>query len=234
MSPLGFPDTRPSLVRELLAGDADLQARGREGLAAAYWRPIHAYLCHRWRVDPEDARDLTQDFFVQAFARGLFTQYDPMRSRLRSWVRVCVDSHVRNAWKADARLKRGGGASHVDIDAPDLQLPAADGEADAFFEREWLRGVFDAALAALAAECASSGKAEPLAVFRAADVDVEGPRPTYAELASRFGIPVTQVTNYLHWCRRRLRGHVLACVRAQCRTEEEYRAEVQAVFGVTP
>ncbi|MBL8983586.1 MAG: sigma-70 family RNA polymerase sigma factor [Gemmatimonadetes bacterium] len=234
MAPQGFPDTRPSLVRELLAGDDDLQARGREGLAAAYWRPIHAYLCHRWRVDPDDARDLTQDFFVQAFARGLFTQYDPARSRLRSWVRVCVDSHVRNAWKADARLKRGGGASHVDIDAPDLQLPSSDGEADAFFEREWLRGVFDAALAALAAECASSGKAEPLAVFRAADVDVEGPRPTYAELASRFGIPVTQVTNYLHWCRRRLRGHVLACVRAQCRTEEEYQAEVQAVFGVTP
>jgi RNA polymerase sigma factor (sigma-70 family) len=234
MGPAGFPETRPSLVREVLAPDDAARARGREALAAAYWKPIHAYLGHRWRVDPEEARDLTQEFFTQAFARDLFTQYDPARARLRTWVRLCVDSYVRNAWKAGVRLKRGGEVTHVDLDAPGLELPSTDGEIEAWFEREWLRGLFEEALAALSSECEELGKQVPLAVFRAADVEATGERPGYAELAQRFGIPVTQVTNYLHWCRRRLRGHVLDRLRAQCRTEEEYVAEAQAVFGVRP
>ncbi|MBK8250841.1 MAG: sigma-70 family RNA polymerase sigma factor [Gemmatimonadetes bacterium] len=234
MGHTGFPETRPSLVREVLAPDDAARARGREALAAAYWRPIHAYLCYRWQVDAEAARDLTQEFFAQAFARDLFAQYDPSRARLRTWVRLCVDSHVRNAFKADGRLKRGGDVVLVPVDTPGLALPSTDGDVEAWFEREWLRGLFEEALSALAAECERLGKVVPLAVFRAADVDSGPERPGYAELATRFGIPVTQVTNHLHWCRRRLRGHVLDRLRAQCRTEEEFLAEAQAVFGVRP
>lgn len=234
MGQAGFPETRPSLVREVLASDEAARARGREALAVAYWRPIHAYLCYRWQLDAEEARDVTQEFFAQAFARDLFAQYDPARARLRTWVRLCVDSHARNTFKAGGRLKRGGDVVLVDADTPGLALPSTDGEIEAWFEREWLRSLFEEALEALAAECERLGKSVPLAVFRAADVDETRERPGYAELATRFGIPVTQVTNHLHWCRRRLRGHVLDRLRAQCRTEEEFQSEAQAVFGVRP
>ena len=234
MGHAGFPETQPSLVRDVLASDDVARARGREALAAAYWRPVHAYLCYRWQVDTEEARDVTQDFFAQAFARDLFAQYDPARARLRTWVRLCVDSHARTTFKAGGRLKRVGTTEFVSVDTPGLALPSTDGDVEAWFEREWLRGLFEEALADLARECERLGKSVPLAVFRAADVDAGRERPGYAELATRFGIAVTQVTNHLHWCRRRLRGHVLDRLRAQCRTEEEFVAEAQAVFGVKP
>jgi hypothetical protein len=47
-----------------------------------------------------------------------------------------------------------------------------------------------------------------------------------------FDIPVTQVTNYLAWARRRLRAHVLDVLRAQCGSEDEFREEARALLGV--
>lgn len=122
----------------------------------------------------------------------------------------------------------------VDVDAPGVQLPAADDDHEAWFEREWLRSLFQEAVTALEAECSALGKNVPMAVFRAYDLEDATPRPAYADLAARFEIPATQVTNYLHWARRRFRHHVLERLRVQCRTEEEYRAEARAVFGVDP
>ena len=56
-------------------------------------------------------------------------------------------------------------------------------------------------------------------------------RPTYDVLAQRFGIPATQVTNYLNWARRRFRAHVLSTVRDLTASDAEYREEVRALTG---
>jgi hypothetical protein len=74
-----------------------------------------------------------------------------------------------------------------------------------------VRQIFALALADLEAECAAAGKAVHCAVFRAYDVDADETtgRPTYDALAQQHGVPVTQVTNYLSWARRRFRARVL-------------------------
>lgn len=229
-----FPDTRPSVVRDALEGDALARERARAAIAAAYWEPIRGYLVRRWQVDPEDAADLTQEFFVTAIERDLLHRYDPTRARLRTYLRLCVDSHVRNSWKAAGRLKRAGGHAHVDVDAIAEVVPADEEALDAWFEQEWLRALFARAIAALEEECHRVGKEVAFGVFRRYDIEEVGhvPRSTYAELAAAFAIPVTQVTNYLAWTRRRLRQLVLDQLRAQCRTDDEFREEAQRVFGV--
>ena len=66
--------------------------------------------------------------------------------------------------------------------------------------------------------------------------DLEGAeahdRPTYAQLAADHGLPVTQVTNHLHWARRELRAAVLDKLREITASEEEFRSEARALLGV--
>jgi hypothetical protein len=71
-------------------------------------------------------------------------------------------------------------------------------------------------------------------VFVAHDIDGAERQtpPTYASLASEFGLPVTQVTNYLNWARRRFREHVLETLRSLTTSDAEFRAEARALLGV--
>src|SRR5207248_2571771 len=79
------------------------------------------------------------------------------------------------------------------------QAPAAAVDPDDFFRREWVRELFAAAVDDLRRECAASAKELHFKLFERYDLD--GPdaaqKPSYATLAQEFGLPQTQVTNYL-------------------------------------
>src|ERR1700681_587439 len=92
-----FPPTRLSVVDAARSGDPSEQARALETLFAAYWKPVYKYVRLRWN--------------------------DPAKSRLRTYLRLCVDSFVMNQEKAANRQKRGGAAIHLALD-----FPAAEGE----------------------------------------------------------------------------------------------------------
>ena len=74
------------------------------------------------------------------------------------------------------------------------------------------------------------------AVFERYDLEDHDPepRPRYADLAAEFSLPVTQVTNHLHWARRELRQAVIEKLREITASEEEFRAEARALFGADP
>ena len=103
-----FPSTRHSLVEALHGADPELRRRAFDTLVRSYWKPVYKYIRLRWNAAPEDAEDLTQDFFALAYDKGHLDRYDPAQSRFRTFLRVCVDGAVANARKAGARLKRGG------------------------------------------------------------------------------------------------------------------------------
>jgi hypothetical protein len=122
----------------------------------------------------------------------------------------------------------------VPIDAPGVEAELAAGtDPDAVFEREWARGVVAVALGRLEAQCTASGHATRLDVFRRYDLAESGgaERPTYAVIARDLGIPVTQVTNHLHWARREFRRHVLETLRELTADDAEFRAEARALLG---
>src|ERR1700719_4361164 len=118
-----FPPTRLSVVDAARRDDLAEQARALEVLFAAYWKPVYKYVRLRWNRPTEDAQDVTQGFFAELLERELRAKYDPAKSRLRTYLRLCVDSFVINQEKAAHRDKRGGGAIHLALD-----FPAAEGE----------------------------------------------------------------------------------------------------------
>ena len=80
------------------------------------------------------------------------------------------------------------------------------------------------------------GKEVAFTLFERYDLEgAEDPeRPSYAQLAAETGLPVTQVTNHLHWARREFRAAVLENLREITASEAEFRAEARALLGVDP
>ncbi len=228
-----YPPTRLTLIEAIAGSDEQARARAAETIAAAYWRPVYATLRLRHRMEPADAEDATQGFLGEAFARDWFHRYDPARGRFRTFLRTCLDRYVGHLRESAGRIRRGGGAAMVPLDAPDVESHlAAEGGEDAAFDREWARGIVGLALIRLETECAASDRRVRYEVFRRYDVDPdEADRPTYAALGTALGIPATQVTNHLHWARREFRRLVLEALREVTGGEAEFREEARLLLG---
>jgi RNA polymerase sigma factor (sigma-70 family) len=237
---VAFPQTRRSVVLAVGSADPDERARALDVLVAAYWRPVFRHVRARWREGDEDAQDLAQGFFAAALEKGWLARFDPGRGRFRTYLLTCLDGYVANERRAGRRLKRGGDASVVPLettgaDGETRELPLPDGtDLEAQFQREWARSLFSLAIESLRSRCAAAGKEVAFALFER--YDVEGAeaddRPTYARLGAEHGLPVTQVTNHLHWARRELRAAVLERLREITASEEEFRSEARALLGV--
>lgn len=236
-----FPPTRRSVLEAVGSIDAEERERALESLCAAYWRPIYKYIRLRWNRPAEQAQDLTQGFFVEVLERGLLEKFDAKKGRLRTYLRVCVDSFVSNEDKAGRRQKRGGNITHVALDfgAAEEELggtvmdPAAIPSPESleeFFEKEWLRSLFSLAVEELRDFCQARDRERTFHLFET--YDLEGHENiSYEQLAKDYAIAVTDVTNALAWARREFRRIALERLRELCASEEEFQRETRATFG---
>lgn len=234
-----FPLTRWSAIIAMRSHDAAERQRSREAIVSAYWKPVYKYLRLKWRKANEDAKDLTQGFFAVALEKGYLENYDPAKARFRTFLRTCLDGYVANANKATQRLKRGGGAEIIPLDFESAEgelqhLEIADHEnIEDYFEKEWLRSLFALALEALREQCQRRGKQIHLQLFENYDLsENDAAKLTYDELASRFNLPVTQVTNHLSYVRREFRRILLEKLREITGSDEEFTQEARTVLGV--
>ena len=233
-----FPATRHSMVAAMRSDRTDVRHSAFDAMVRAYWKAVFKYVRLKWRVSPDHAADLTQAFFLRAFEKDFFAAFDPSRARFRTFLRTCLDRFVANARQADGRLKRGGAVTIVPIDLPDAerelqqQARSAVTDFDTFFHREWLRSLFAEAASRLRDACSGRGRPHRFALFELYDLaEDEDDRPSYAELARRFDLSATDVTNELAAARREFRRLVIAALREQCATDEEFEAEVRALSG---
>ena len=234
-----FPPTRHSVVIAAVSENATIRQQAFDELIVVYWKPVYKYIRIKWQISNEDAKDLTQEFFAAAFEKAFFQSYDPEKSKFRTFVRICVDGLVRNASKAAGRIKRGGHTQTVplDFETAELELNRVEiprnTNPDEFFDREWIRSLFEIALSDFRTECEKSGKLTQFALFERYDIDppVEG-RPSYRQLAGEFQIPITQVTNFLAASRNEFRRYVLDRLRRITGSNAEFRSEAHRLLGV--
>jgi RNA polymerase sigma factor (sigma-70 family) len=221
------------MVLALSSANAEERTRAFETLVGCYWKPLYKYARVAWHRLREDAEDLTQSFFTRAFEKESLAAYDPSRASFRTFLRLLFDRYVANEWKAGQRLKRGGGEIHLDFDSAEAEIgrePSQNATPEEYFQREWVRSVFALAVERLRARCESEGKQKQFAIFELYDLD-EDRGVSYRDLAIRFGIAETQVTNHLAATRRRFREIVLDALREVTASEQEFRAEARALLG---
>lgn len=237
-----FPSTRHSVVRAIADADPDVRREAYGALVRSYWKPVYVYIRLRWNRNPDDAQDLTQDFFARCLEKEYLARFDPSKARFRTFVRTCLDAFLSNERQAASRLKRGGGAivQPLDFASADADLAAhlrsTDGDPETWFHREWVRALFALTVEELRSRCAADGRSLAFEVFTRYELDdgeaVE--RHTYGALARDLGTSISNVTNQLAWARRAFREIVLEKLRSLCATDEEFRAEARDLLGVGP
>ena len=210
---------------EAAAAGGQVTVDALDRIAALYWKPVYKFVRIKFRKSNEDAKDLTQSFFASAIERDFFGRFDPARASFRTYLRMAVERFAANEYAAAHRQKRGGG---VEFEALEDQAAATESPEE-IFEREWQRQLFALALDDLRAHCEHAGKQAQWSVFEAYDL-AEGDRPSYAVLSARHELPETQVTNYLAWARRTLRGLVTERLRGVTSGDRELREEMRRVW----
>ena len=140
-------------------------ARRSATSSTGYWKPVYKHLRLTWHLDVEDARDLTQGFFADAFQKAWLERYEPGKARFRTFVRVCADRFVMNMRQSSSRLKRGGGVQTLPLDFDGAEREVASRSLrrvscrrmpDELFHQEFVRALFDKTVRT----CAPSTKSE--------------------------------------------------------------------------
>jgi len=235
-----YPTTRHSLVAAAGASDDVARRAAVDALVRLYWRPAYGRLRLKWRLQPADAEDRVQEFFAGLLDGAVFAGYEPGRSRFRTYLRTCLDRFAANARRNQHRLKRGGGVTHLPLDFAgaerELGLAGPTPDPDAWFDREWVRGLLSHAVEALRAATRGTPREIRFQVLECYDLRPadDAARPSYREVAERYDLPPSQVTNHLAWARRELRRLVLVRLAEVTGSDAELREEAQELFGVAP
>jgi RNA polymerase sigma factor (sigma-70 family) len=233
-----FPRTRWSVIEGARSVHTEERQRALGVLVSAYWKPVYKYIRLHWNKENEDAQDLTQDFFARLLEKQLLDRFDPSRARLRTYLRVCIDGLVMNADKFSQRLKRGGEVAFLalDFESAEGELSKTQvsppGNPEEMFAHEFARSLFGLAVDRLRRECEANGKGTHFRLLELYDIEEGGKELTYEQVAQRFGIKVTDVTNYLAFARREFRRIVLEELRTMTATEDEFRREAHALLRV--
>src|SRR5204863_9921018 len=136
------------------------------------------------------------------------------------------------------RLKRGGAAVHLHVDFESAEAEvgrAATDDPEAHFDRAWVRGLLALALDHLEVFCKARKKERQYRMFAAVALETDPrARPSYAALAAEHGVSIGDVTNQLAAMRREFRRIALESLRELTASEDEFKAEARALFGIEP
>jgi RNA polymerase sigma-70 factor (ECF subfamily) len=206
--------------------DASPQApQALETLCQAYWYPLYAYVRRRGHP-PEDAQDLTQEFFAQLLAKRLLAGVDPRKGRFRSWLLGVMNHFLAHEWAKAHAQKRGGGQPLISWEEAGAeerygQEPVDGRSPETLFDRRWALTVLDQAAVRLRGEFESSGKG-PLYAALKEFVSADQVTVSYEEAGHRLGLSESAVKSAIH----RLRQQYLELIRAEIARTVTRPAEV--------
>lgn len=225
-----FVTTRWTIV--LTAGRTDTtQAQVALGkLCQTYWYPLYAYV-RRQGHSPEDAQDLTQEFFAKLIAKHYLGDVDRVKGKFRSFLLASLKHFLANEWDKSRAQKRGGGQTIVSLDAETRYKlePADNVSADKIFERRWALTLLDEVLKRLREEYADDGKGKLFDHLKVTLTSERGTIP-YAALGTQLGMSAGAVKVAVHRLRQRYRDVLRAEIAETVARPEEVEEELRALF----
>ncbi len=200
-----FATTHWSVVVAAADQEKPEAAAALERLCRTYWYPLYAYIRRRGH-SPEDAQDLTQEFFYRLLERSTLAAADRAKGRFRSFLLGTLKHFLADEQDKTAAQKRGGGRSIVsweEVGAGErfAAEPADQLSPDKLFDRRWALTVLDQATTRLRDRYQTEGSRE---LFDALSCYLtrEKAAPSYAETAARLGLSETAVASAIFRLRR--------------------------------
>lgn len=232
-----FEETRWSVVLAARETDSPQAAIALETLCRTYWPPLYAFI-RRHGHRPEEAQDLTQEFFARFLKRNGLAGTTPEKGRFRSFLLAVLKHFLINEWHREQCQKRGGGQAALYLDAEVVEARyqvelIETATPETVFERHWAFTVLDQTMDRLREEYASDGKRELFGLLKET-LSGQKRATSSAELAARCGLTVGAVDVAAHRLRRRyrelLREEIAHTVSHPAEIEEEIR-HLKAVLG---
>jgi DNA-directed RNA polymerase specialized sigma24 family protein len=142
-------------------GDAPESQRALAQLCQDYWRPIYAYV-RRVGHGEDEAKDLTQEFFLELVSKRFIAAADRTKGRFRTFLLTSLNFFLSTERKRAGALKRGGGRIILSIDEEHDDggnvEPATDLTPDRIYEQRWAASVLQLARERLHEEYTAAGK----------------------------------------------------------------------------
>jgi RNA polymerase sigma factor (sigma-70 family) len=176
-------------------------------LCRNYWYPLYAHV-RRLGWGPDDAQDLTQQFFARLLEHKYFGLANPERGKFRSFLLTSLKHFLSDEWDKLKTQKRGGGRlsswESFDPEQRYLNEPKDLATPDRLYEKRWAGMMLESVLNQLRLEYVKAGREAEFEELKAF-VWGEGNPGTYAEVASRMKIEENAAKVAVHRMRKRFR-----------------------------
>jgi RNA polymerase sigma-70 factor (ECF subfamily) len=209
-------------------------------LCRLYWYPLYIFARRRGH-SPDDAKDLTQGFFLHVVEHRALTGVDRLKGKFRSFLLASFQNHLSDSVDRARRLKRGGDKEFVQMDAEEAEEryrlePVEFLTAEKIFDARWAMTVLGEALKQLSQEYSTVGKTstfETLKIFL--DPNNSITPPSYDAVANRLQVTTGAVKTLIHRLRKRytalLREEVGRTVSDPAEIDEEIHALCEALIA---
>lgn len=229
-----FATTRWSVVLAAGRGDGTRARRALDDLCRIYWPPLYSFVRRRG-YGPDDAQDLTQEFFARLLSNQGLDRIDPAKGRFRSFLLASMQHFLVNEWDKARAMKRGGGAPPISIDRAEAEEwyarePADPLTPERLFERRWALALLDDVFKGLHRDYASAGKG---VLFEALKGTLSGNVPTsaYAAIGRQLHLSEGAVKVAAHRLRARYRARLRAEVERTVARSEEVDDELRFLLA---
>ncbi len=170
--------------------------RVKEEVVRRYSMPVCEFL-RKQGLSPEDAEDLTQEVFVRVCSEEFLKKVDPKKGKFRSLL-LAVTRNIAASFRRRELAPMRDRRKTVSLDGFDIPVEV---KADPDFDRLWAKNLMAQAMRRMRNDAATS----------ALKLQLEG--CPYARIAARLAKSETEVTNYIHRAKKRLRAQIESLIR---------------------
>jgi len=230
-----FVTTHWSVVLAARQGEPSQSRKALEELCRAYWDPLYSYVRRRG-YSHEDAKDLTQEFFLRLSAPDFLASVSSDKGKFRSFLLASLNHFLANEWHRATAQKRGGHAHHFSLDAEMGEIryveePASVEAPELYFDKRWALTILERALAALRREFSGSGKSAQFEALKPYLIDASS-KPDYGHAAAQLQMKPDSVAVAVHRLRKRYRESVRAEVAETVQSPAELEGEMNYLLSV--
>lgn len=229
-----FATTHWSIVQLAARIDTVRAQHALAVLCEKYWYPLYAYVRRRGH-NPDDAQDLTQEFFARLLRAEALASVTPAKGKFRTFLLASMNHFLANEWDRVHASKRGGGVAPISFDAVDPEEryrmePVDNVTAEKIFERRWTLELLDRVLKRLRTDYEQAGKAALFDSLKVVLTMGKGAVPL-AQLAAELGMTEGAVKVAALRLRERYRAMLVEEVAQTVSNEAEVEEEIRYLFS---
>lgn len=229
-----FATTQWSVVWRARQGDPEA-CEALERVCRVYWQPLYAFI-RREGHGPEDAQDLTQEFFARLVQQNWLNRLHHQNGKFRSFLLTFLRHFLSDQRDRSHAKKRGGGRCFLSLDQfeheeRELIGPVDHLTAEDLYNRRWIQAILEESLDQLRSEYASTGR---LALYEQLSDLEPGERQSAGYLRAAAALDMSQaaVKSAVHRLRARYRQIIRERVAETVTRSEDVDNEIRELMNL--